>query len=336
MFKSISVALALVLLAGCSGSNPFEDDQGDGSQQPTQPVVEDDPDTPEDESTSDFVDTGGIGPLPGQIANNLTNVTLSADRQSIVVRGLPLDTTPVNATYARDPRLDTNGYTAYSVQEDGLDRFAIALVRESVDGSVEGGVVLDGGQFNRFLGGAFYRRNGDYSPHVPDQPDRGLVSYNGAYVGLSNLATTDGAELIAVDPGTPGAVIPDQAARVTGEVFLNADFSNNAINGAIYDREMTDLVDPRTNLPLQLDPVFLIFTAIEDDGSFTGIVEDPELSAIGTFGGVFGGLGATAVAGAIEIEDYIEIAENEREFGTFVASQCDLPGSGDLCVQALP
>jgi len=338
MFKPVSVVLALLLAAGCSGSNPFEDDTPDGGQSPTPPTIEDDPDTPEDESTSGFVNTGGIGALPGQLAFNLLDVTLAADGNSITVTGAPLDTTPIPGVFARDSRLDTSGYTAYSVQEDPLDRFFIALIRQSADGSVEGGVVLDGGQFNRFLGGTYYRRLDDYSPHVPDQPTNGLVSYTAEYVGLSNIDAPRPGEIMPVDPGTQPGVIPAQSALVTGTVFINADFADNTVNGAIVDRIMPQLVDPDSGLPgFALEDVVLILTDIEDDGTFGGVSEGPvPNSTIGTYGGVFGGIGATAVAGSIRIENYEGLFVNEVEYGTFVASQCDDTGSGALCDQANP
>ncbi len=275
-----------------------------------------------------FGDTGGAGQIPAAVSGNLTQVTYVPGDDTITVTLDSLDTTPVSATYMRNPDLDVPGYEAYSVQEDPLDRMFVGLLARAPDGTSEGGVIADGGQFNRVFGGAFYRRVGTYSPYVPTQPDQGLVSYAGTYAGLSNINAPRPGEILPVPDGIDGSIIPGQPARVTGEVFLNADFSDNTVNGAIYNhRELAELAGG-----LPLPDVVLVVTDIASNGSFAGDAENPEEVVIGDYGGAFGGVGATSVAGAIRIENYLDSVDNEIEWGTFVLARCGTPGdAGPIC-----
>lgn len=331
--NKLATTLSLIaLLAACDNEQPFTFDDPEAEDETTDDeIVVTDPTDPDEELVlSGFVNNGTNTALPENTALNLTDVTFTPGSNTITVSGAGLDTTPTAGVFTRNANLDVAGYTAYSVQEDPLDRMFIALVTQSADGSVEGGVILDGGQFNRFFGGSFYRRNGTYTPFVPSQPNQGLVSYSGEYAGLSNLGTTNSAELIPAPAGTDASLLPRQSARVTGDVFINADFADNVINGGIVNRAFVD------NVGVPLEDVALTVTDITDDGTFVGAVEDDELAVIGTYAGAFGGTQASAVAGSVQISDYIEDAENEQEFGSFVLSRCGTIGEGALCASVDP
>ncbi|EPX86581.1 hypothetical protein ruthe_01398 [Rubellimicrobium thermophilum DSM 16684] len=143
------------------------DTDGDGLIDDKDPDDDNDGIRDEDDGAppgSGFTDTGGVGAIPSAIAGNLTRVAYNPADDTLSVTLDSLDTTPISAVYRRTPALDLPGYTAYSVQEDPLDRMFVALVATSPDGTSMGGVVADGGQFNRVFGGAFYRRIGAYSP----------------------------------------------------------------------------------------------------------------------------------------------------------------------------
>ena len=328
-------ALSLALLAGCGGdgTNPFQEE----AEEPTggtggtgDPATGGDGGT-DGEATAD----GNVSPdnLPDNFGNNVVSVDYDEDSGTFSVTVNSLDTTPPTATYDRTPQLDVPGYTAFSVQEDPLDRFFIGLAATSADSTSTGAVVLDGGQFNKVFGGTYFERSGPYSPHVPQQPADGLVSYAGEYAGLSNipvprnnddnlLATPDDGSF---NPPSPGP--PEQASRVTGQAFLNADFSDNTVNGEIYNRHFDE-----TGIPLP--SVVLVASPGNIDpagGTFSGTAEDPIRNGIGSYDGIFGGDGATSMSGAIRIEGYLDDVDDELEYGVFVLTKCGEPGDAALC-----
>lgn len=305
----VIAAVALALLAGCDGTQPFD------FNVPPVPV---DPLTPEEQEEQAAI----AASIAGDVDGGSSNSGLS----SLTVR-ITLDTTPVDAVYFRNAALDIPGYTAFSVQEDPLDRMFIGLVARAP--GVEGIAAMDGGQFTKFFGGTTFRQVGAYSPHDPSQPDNGLVSYAGTYAGLSNNPIYASSELLPVPPGTDPAIIPAQATRVTGQIFINADFADNAVNGAVYDRTEWDT-------GAALPDIFLIPTGIAADGRFQGVVQDVEQDGIGNYGGTFGGTGASGIAGGIHIEDYLDGVENEEEFGIFVLTQCGLAGDAAICDDVNP
>ena len=49
-----------------------------------------------------------------------------------------------------------------------------------------------------------------------------------------------------------------------------------------------------------------------------------------------GGTEASAVAGALQIENYLEGTDNEVEYGAFVLMRCGLEGEGALCANVNP
>jgi hypothetical protein len=307
MFRILATTAALALLTACGDGQPFDF----GVVTPEPPGL-----TPEEIEEQ--------AAIAKSIAGDLDGGTYSAAAGTMTVQ-ITLDAQgPVSAEYTRNPALDVDGYIAFSQQDDPLDRIFIAMGARSFDNSVEGVLAMDGGQANRFLGGTTFRQIGTYSEPVPTS---GLVSYAGNYVGLSNLSATS--NLIGLPPlgPTDPAFLPSQASRVTGQVFINADFTDNAVNGFVVNRTNIDRNE-------NLGDLALIITDISPDGRFLGTVEldgAPD-EKIGDYGGTFGGLGASGVAGGIHLDsDYIDNVENEQEFGIFVLTQCGLTGDAAIC-----
>ena len=305
MFRILATTAALALLTACGDGQPFEF----GVVTPVDPPL-----------TPDEIEAQAA--IAESIAGGLIGGTYSTTNGTLSVR-IPLDAGDINTEYARNATLDVPGYLAFSAQNDPLDRIYIGMAARSADNSVEGVLVMDGGQFTKFFGGTTFRQIGTYS-EAPLGPTSGLVSYAGSYVGLSNINATASNAGLPVPSGTDPALIPGQAGRVTGDVFINADFAENQINGAIYNRTSIDNSVP-------LDNVFLIPTEIDATGRFLGDAENEGQERIGDYGGTFGGLGATGIAGGIHLTDYIDGIEKEEEYGIFVLTQCGLAGDTAIC-----
>lgn len=316
MFKKFLTLSTLAFLAACGDGQPFNFGAADNA------------DTPDSDTPSDTY-------IPAALADDLNSVSYDHASGVLLIDLAALDRTNIDypeVEYDRNPALDVPGYVAYSYQDDPLDRMFVAIVAESYDGAVQAVVAMDGGQFTKYFGGTYYGRNEDFTAPSPD----GLVSYAGTYAGISNLNAA-GNELLAPS-GTPDpAILPSQPAQVAGDVFLNADFGDGSVNGAITNRTWVNL-DPAAVAVIgsTLPNVFLIPTNITADGTFEGAVENAEQEGLGTYGGIFGGDGATAVAGSIFIENYLEGIDSENEFGIFVLMQCGQPGDAPVCVDANP
>lgn len=297
----LGLAVATAISA-CSGGDPYADD--DDSTDPEAP--------------------GGI---PDDLLGDLETISYDPTAQTLTVSGISLDDTPFTTVYTRKPGLDIDGYQAYTAQDSSLDRHNTAYVQQ-IDGAYAG-IVVSGGQFGSYFGGSTYGRTGTYSAPTGETPSGGLVSYAGTYVGLLNVSG-DGGDLLPVDPGTPAEVRPRQAAEVSGDIFINADFVDNAVNGIIYNRVV---VDAATGV----EDIELFPADIAADGTFVGEAkQDGGSDTVGDFGGLFGGTGATAVAGTIYVQDHIDAFDNEEERGVFVLSQCGVPGADPVCTQPVP
>ena len=305
MLRILAAMAALALLTACGDGQPFDF----GVVDPVDPPL-----TPEEVEEQ--------AAIAASIAGDVDGGTYSIAAQTLTVR-ITLDTTPIDAVYTRNAALDVPGYIAFSVQEDPLDRIFIGMAARSADNSVEGVLAMDGGQFNRFFGGTTFRQIGDYT-EAPSTAPNGLVSYAGNYVGMLNLPATANNIGLPIPPGTDPSLDPRQAMRVTGQVFINADFADNVVNGGVYNR-----VSPDGNVVLE--DLSLIVSEIDSSGRFLGTVElfNAVDEKIGDYGGTFGGLGASGVAGGIHLDtDFIEGVENEQEYGIFVLTQCGLAGDG--------
>ena len=320
MYRILAATAALALLTACGDGQPFDF----GVVPP--PIVEP-PGLTEEEVKEQLA-------ISESIAGGLDGGTYSLAAGTLTVR-IPLDLgDDIDAEYERNPALDVAGYVAFSAQSDPLDRIYIGMAARSADNSVEGVLVSDAGQFGRFFGGTTFRQIGAYS-ESPASPNTGLVSYAGNYVGLSNAPATSNNIGLPVNPGTEPGLIPAQASRVTGNVFINADFGDNVVNGLIYNRTNLDANE-------QLNNVVLIVSTINSNGSFLGKVQSQPVDgtapvAIGDYGGTFGGLNASGVAGGVHLENYLDNVENEQEYGIFVLTQCGLAGDGGaICDDVQP
>lgn len=301
MIKMLVPVLSLVALAGCGGA---PSGWGGGT----------------DAGTGTGTVDGATHQVPTEVSNDLDAYTYQ--NGTLTITGLNIDSTPSAVTYARTQSLDVAGFSAYSIQEDPLDRLFIGLAGRSSDGTVSAVVAGDGGQFNRVFNGALYTRSGGFdAPEIGTGPGAGQVSYAGQYAGLWNGgvgAGTTSSVLLPVPTGTDESLVPVQAARVQGDVFLNANFEDARVNGSIYNRS---LVDFDTALPT----IILVPTEILTDGTFVGTTEFDDLAntANGSYAGVFGGTNSQWVAGGISLTNVTDDIENELERGVFILEQCD-------------
>lgn len=276
MNKFIMASAAAVILSACADEAPVEVDVIDNGGDPDVEV------------------TNGVVSL-----GDLTGANFDGSNLTVIIT---LDGNNVQQTYDAEG-VNDGGYSEFSQQLSETDRIFTGFGAESSDGGVQAVVVSDGGQFNRFFGGAFATQN-DYTA-----PTSGIINYSGSYIGLVNFPSLD--EL----PGEPAegdsvSAVPSASGQVVGEVIFKADFSDNAVNGSIFNRNIDG-----EDLP----EIVLTVGDIAADGSFTGTVELLDLTAVGQYGGIFGGDGATSVAGVVRLEDgflddpFAEVDEDEDE-----------------------
>lgn len=302
-----------ISLAGCGGEPPFggTTTQTDGSGGGT-----------------------ATGVVPAALAGNLDSFTYNPASQTISIRGVAGDTNAVSGTYRRRPGLDRGGYEAYTAQDAANGRHSTVYVRDI--GGTRAAVAATGVQYeNLYAGGAY--SNTSYSPRVAagsTDPDSGLVYYTGRYIGLLNGPGSN-EDVTPPNPGEDPSVLTAQAAEVTGDVQITADFATLNVDGIIYNRVVRDYntggaFDPNSATPLQAADVALEGTTIAADGTFLGVAEQDNQSR-GEYGGIFGGTGATSVAGVVHLENHIAQVDNEEEFGIFVLGECTPPLSGPDC-----
>ena len=302
------------LLAGCSGGNPFQPDTGTGGD-------------------------GDTRAIPDELAQNMQSFSYDPNEQTLTVTGVPTDDGPLDGVYRRRPGLDRAGYEAYTAQDGSLDRHVTAYVRD-IRGT-RAAMVVTGGQFEQiFVGGAYGNTN--YTSPVPpgSTGDGGLVTYAGTYVGMLNTGGSN-EDLLPVAPGTPIDVRSVQSAEVTGNMVMTGDFMDSSVTGVIFERRVLDYnnadqsYDPFSTNPLQVQNVALDSTAIEADGTFFGTLSQDN-GGVGSYGGIFGGNGATEVAGLTTMSGHIEGFSDIIENGVFVLSQCGQPGEDPVCDQPVP
>ena len=312
MMKLIA-PLALLLLAACDGNLIGAGDGsgggggdgggggGGGGGVPTEPVV------------------------PAAVAVNLKAITYSAAGGGTLLVTLDgLDATDSTAAFVRTPGLDTNGYQAFVYQETGLQRSHLALVKTNANGNLIATAVSDGGQFGFHFGGNSFARLDTFT-----RPTVGLFSYTGSYAGVfvpGGSAT----------PALPPTFQPTLPYRVEGDILINASFADNRVNGGITNRV---IVNDSGAVLLPLESLNLAPATIDADGRFLGEVqlsgdppgEDPtEATGAGSYAGLFGGLGATDIAGALVINPI----RNESliwEYGAWNLPRCGTAGEGPLC-----
>ncbi|RKE94501.1 hypothetical protein [Sulfitobacter guttiformis] len=305
------ISLALIAgLAACSGGNPFDD-------------------TAETDGGGTAEETGGI---PAVLAQNLQSFSYNPAAGTLTVTGVPTDDGVLDGVYRRRPALDRAGYEAYTAQDGSLDRHITAYVRD-IRGT-RAITIVSGSQFEEVVAGNAYS-NTTYSAPAATQ-DGGLVTYAGTYVGLLNGGGSN-EDLLDVTPGTSPSVLSAQAAEVRGRALINGDFADSTVTGAIFERVIVD-VDSNSNQdvnsadPFPLNDVALDLTDIAEDGTFQGVATFND-SAIGAYGGIFGGTGATEVAGVVVLNNHITGLQGVIENGAFVLSQCGQADQDPICTQ---
>lgn len=284
-------------------------------------------------------DPGGVetgfgmveNPAPASVAGTLEAVDYDPDGEELILRVNAIHGGTRNATYTRVPALDTAGYQGYMMQKTPADRHYTALFDESNGSEVVAGVVADGGNNNRYFGGGFFARQGlgVYSPY--DHPaSQGEAQYYGTYAGVTNV-DGNGDQLLDASGIPANLTPPGQADRVTGIILLNADFANGQVDAEISNRFMVDDVAGLGRLP----DIMLIQTGIDADGTFAGVAEyEGDIdNAIGSYAGIFGGAGATAVGGVVYLEEFDADAvfDGEEEYGVFVLTRCGAANDAPEC-----
>ncbi|NDV99724.1 hypothetical protein [Salipiger sp. PrR002] len=336
-----ALAAIAALLAGCGATSDSEDDD----------CIRDNPlqecETTDDDSTE----------TPDDVDATVASFSFAEDMSSVTVRINGLDTTPLEAVYERNDRitdvLDMDDYVAFSIQEDPLDRFFLALGGMSADGSVSAAAVGDGGQFNKVFQDGYYSRDGDFDPPDFDDatnPEQGQVSYAGDYAAVTNLITKAGVDLQPVGTlpeGYEDLDVPGQPLPITGVIFLNVNFADAALNGQIMNRSLIDIrgYGGATEAGKSgITDVILTEGTIDADGVFSGTAEDPDEGGMGSFAGIFGGEDAAYVAGTTDLTwsltapfgDGDETYDME-EVGMFVLTQCGKSGAReDICALVNP
>lgn len=309
--KFVPLAAALAL-AACGSGNPLNFGGEVPEPEPTDPkeIGEDAPIT-------------GIQ-VPEVIAQHLKKAAYSPGAPTMTIDLRTLDGTPLQATYQRATQFDTVGFDAYTVQETRSQRQFLALFKRG--NAVEAGVVGDGGQFVNYFAGATFSRLQPFTlPSPVTPPSTGtnlepqptlLATYTGGYIGLVNWGEAQG------DPDDP--FVPRRAYRVTGEAMLNADFNadNLSVNGGVRNRQIEETGEA-------LQDIFFWVTQITPDGAFSGVIKFDPSKIIGNYAGVFGGTGASEVAGATILRP-IEGDAIAREHGAFVLPKC-APGDAPPC-----
>ncbi|WP_353475319.1 hypothetical protein PVT71_17355 [Salipiger sp. H15] len=312
-------------------------------------AINDDDDCVRDNPLQECEDDGDTGTSTPDDDATVASFSFAEDMSTVTVRLVGLDTSPVDAVYTRNDRLTEvmglDDYVAYSVQEDALDRFFLALGGMSPDGSVSAVAVGDGGQFNNVFQDADYARDGAFDP--PDyetDPASGQVTYVGNYAAVTNLGSRAGLDLKPVGDlpdDYSQLALPGQPAQITGVIFLNANFADALVNGEILNRTLIDIRDADPTFPTgrtSLDKVVLTESTIDELGEFTGGAEFEDESSVGTFAGIFGGEDATYAAGTTDLAWHLSAPFGEdgeydiEEVGMFVLTQCGKAGAReDIC-----
>ncbi|MEP0210926.1 MAG: thymidylate synthase [Paracoccaceae bacterium] len=311
--KRITITATAVLLAlgACGDGNPFFAPE-------TTPVTT----TPTTTSN-----------IPADVAGSVANVSFDPTANTLSITGLLRDGNVITQTYNRNAALDAAAgsgvYQAYTFQDDPLDEHTTVYVRRL--GDVEGSVAVTGGQFQFFSGGVAYKRDGGFDPIVPDATnDRGLVTYAGEYIGLSDLNGPD-TDLLTVPGGTSPSITPSQAAPVTGDVFINVEFGSTNVAGTVYNR----VIDTEALGQVALPDLILAPTNFSTDGSFTGGTNRDDVSGgnsvpVGDYGGIIGGPDSNVVTGGLYAVEHfgsdtgtaLDTVTDEEEYGIFVLGRC--------------
>ena len=300
MIRTMIAVAALAGLTACGDGNPFDT------------TITDD-------------DEAAANGIPADVAGAVGAFAYDPDSETLTIRGLLRDEDVTDVEYIRKPALDRGVYQAFTAQDDPLDEHTTVYVREL--GSVSGATAVTGGQFSFFTGGVSYKREGGYDPvTISAADDTGLVTYTGAYIGLSDVNGPN-TDLLPIPAGAGGgAVNPAQASVVTGRIFINVGFADNNVSGVIDRRVLESSAGPQV-----LPNVFLRPADLAADGTFSDqaeIIEDGNRTTVGTYSGILGGTDSEVMAGGIYAKDHygddpaLTGITDEEEYGTFVLGKC--------------
>ncbi|MGH1330721.1 MAG: hypothetical protein ACRBBK_07565 [Paracoccaceae bacterium] len=157
----------------------------------------------------------------------------------------------------------------------------------------------------------------------PAQPPEGTAKFIGKYAGMRRAYYDGEVESSIIYSG-----------QMSGDVTLNADFSNSEVSGSITNRlylhaQTNEII---TNLPLS--DITLHPTVINSDGSYSGnatggghardVIVDPEIG--GTYSGLIAGESAQETVGGVILpvinpRDNHPRRFNYLEFGVFIAEE---------------
>lgn len=285
-WRITAAASACVFIVACGG-NPFNNAPTTGGGGTTPPV------------------TPGTSGIPAALKGSLQSATYNKAAGTLSVAITPLGgstSTPASPiVFTRNNAYDTNGFQAFTYQESTTGRLIVALFDTSALGAGSAGVA-GSGQFTQTVWGSTYGANQAFTRPAGG----GVATYSGRYAGILNTGTP------VAGPGAP--FDPSRAARTRGDVVLNADFTNNAVEGGIRNRTNVDAGTP-------LADVFLKIGTVNPDGTFGGAVAFGGNVAAGTYGGTFAGTNASSAVGAVEIAP-VQGNSDLLERGVFVADRC--------------
>ena len=262
---------------------------------------------PTDETVE--IDVGGTGdddPIEVVISGGVVSVGdltgAAYDGTELRVQIVGLDGPDVQQLFDPVAVARMDGFKEFGIQISSLNRDYTALAARSDDDALTAVVVMDGGQFNRFFGGATVQQS-SYTA-----PDSGTASYLGNYASLINGGTASNlTPPVDVNP----ILFPGGASQVTGTVFLNANFSDSSIEGAIYDR-VTNLFGTEYDLA----DLVLIVGDVNADGTFVSNIELGDGSGLGSYSGALGGTDAANVAGVVALTgDFLVDRAGVKIFG---------------------
>ncbi|MDZ4310396.1 MAG: hypothetical protein U1A24_07550 [Cypionkella sp.] len=308
--KPIYLLFAAALTLAACGGNPFVD---------TPPVDPTDP-----------TDPGAPVKVDDDVAVNLRSITYDpsgAGSLTMNIDGIVGPTAGVQFTRS-NPASDIPGYETYTYQNRLTQRSFIAQVATNSRSTLLASAVSDGGQFNGHFGGGTFVRLGVYNAPT------GTFSYAGTYAGI--FAPGDASSDL------PAGLVANNPYRVQGDALINASFVNNKVDGGVSNRWLLDdtgaRVDVNADGVVDDDDQILVDIAFPEmtitaNGQFLGDVQVSQAPApvdgpvIGKVNGVFGGAGATDVAGAIAITPI----SGTSEHGVFNLPRCGLAGESPLC-----
>lgn len=222
---------------------------------------------------------------------DVSTATYDPGTDTLTINSLPFDDGDFEATYARSPAFDVNGFKAYMNDPASARRYiAYWGVTNNGAGSASAGVVATGNYLNHGFSGATYGRDG-----TTPIPQSGVANFTGRYAGLLTYDGKGGID------------------RTSGDVTLDVDFADAKVEGGITNRVNITTATAQNTL--------ILATSTIKDGKITGgtasswsgvtQIED------GTYEGIIGGIDGMEIAGIVVITDSTG-AFPTKETGAFV------------------